>query len=177
MVLSKVESILFVAGKEMAIKEIAKLCNSSKDEVEVVLENLKEKYNKEESGINLLVQENKVEMVSNPKNKEVVAQFIKEEVKSELTRPQLETLTIAAYRAPITKLELEQIRGVSCTLILRNLIIKDLIEVIEDKNPDNNKYTISMEFMKHLGINNVEELPNYDKLAKIEEIEDVINQD
>ena len=171
----KIESILFVSGKPVSIKELAKLCDRKKDEIEVALESLKEKYG-QESGINILENGDKLEMVSNPKNSQLVSGLIKEEVKSELTRPQLETLTVIAYRGPITKLELEQIRGVNCSLILRNLLIKSLVVVEEDKIIDNNRYSISMEFMRHLGISKLEELPNYVELSKSEELEQAVEE-
>ena len=176
MLSSQVESILFVAGKPMTIKELAKLCNRTKDEIEVVLEDLKNKYNQSQSGVNILVTDKEVQMVSNPKNRKLVESLIKEEVMSEITQPQLEALTIISYRGPITKLELEQIRGVNCSLILRNLMIKGLVEVEEDKIIDNNKYRITPKLMKHLGINSVEELADYDKLSKAESLEEILEE-
>jgi segregation and condensation protein B len=173
---SKIESILFVSGKPMEIKVLAKIVERSKEEVEVALEDLKNKYNNEESGIHILTVDGKVQMVTNPKNKEMVAELIKEEVNSELTRPQLETLTIVAYREPVTKLELEQIRGVNCTLILRNLMIKGLVEEEEDKIAKVEKYRITMDFMKYLGITEIEQLPDYDKLSKAELLEEVLEE-
>lgn len=175
MLKSQIESILFVSTKPVSIKELARFCGRTKDEIEVVLEDLKNKYDSQQSGINLIVTDKEVQMVSNPKNKGIIEGLAKEEVISELTQPQLEALTIIAYRGPITKLELEQIRGVNCSLILRNLLIKALIEVEEDKLVDNNKYRITLKFMKHLGISSVEELPEYDRLSKSESLEEVIS--
>ncbi len=168
---SQIESILFASGKPLSLKQLAKICGRSKEEVEVVLDKIKAKYNQPQSGIHLLENQEKYQLVVNPQNAKLVEDLVKEEVVSDLTRPQLETLTIIAYRGPITKLELERLRGVNCSLILRNLIIKGLIEVKEDKVVENNIYTISLKFMQHLGITTVEELPEYDKLSKAEEIE------
>ena len=97
--------------------------------------------------------------------------MIEEQIISELTQPQLEALTIIAYRGPITKLELETIRGVNCSLILRNLLIKGLITA------NGGKYQITVKFMQHLGISSVEELPDYDRLSKSETIEEVLNKE
>ncbi len=168
---SQIESILFASGKPLSLKQLAKICGRSKEEVEVVLDKIKAKYNQPQSGIHLLENQEKYQLVVNPQNAKLVEDLVKEEVVSDLTRPQLETLTIIAYRGPITKLELERLRGVNCSLILRNLIIKGLIEVKEYKVVENNIYTISLKFMQHLGITTVEELPEYDKLSKAEEIE------
>ncbi|NCP17222.1 SMC-Scp complex subunit ScpB [Candidatus Kuenenbacteria bacterium CG_4_9_14_3_um_filter_39_14] len=174
MLKSQIESILFVASKPLALKDLARLCDSGKAEVEVVLEDLKNKYNSGESGINIVVAGSEVQLVSNPKNKSVVEGLAKEEIYSELTQPQLEALTIIAYRGPITKLELETIRGINCSLILRNLLIKDLISVEEDKVIDNNRYQVTLKLLKHLGINEVEQLPDYDKLSKSESLTEVL---
>ncbi len=176
MLTSIIESVLFVSNKPISIKELARICERKKDEIELALDSLKEKYGSEESGINLLQNGENLEMVTNPKNSQLISGLVKDEVKSELTRPQLETLTVIAYRGPISKLELEQIRGVNCSLILRNLLIKGLVMVEEDKVVDNNTYSISMEFMRHLGINSFEELPNYVELSKSEELDDVIKE-
>jgi segregation and condensation protein B len=175
MLKSKVESILFVSIKPISVRELAKLCDSGKAEIEVVLEDLKGKYGSE-SGINIIILDDKVQMVSSPKNKEVIEGLVKEEVYSELTQPQLEALTIIAYRSPITKMEIETIRGVNCSLILRNLLIKGLLEVEEDKIIDNNKYRISTKFMQHLGISELEQLPDYDRLSKSETLDEVLEE-
>ncbi len=172
---AQIEAILFASGKAMSLKQLAKICGRSREEVEVVLEKIKAKFNTQQSGIHILENQQEVQMVINPRYAKLVEELVKEEVVSELTRPQLETLTIIAYRGPITKLELERIRGVNCGLILRNLIIKGLIEVKEDKVVENNIYTISTKFMQHLGITRVEELPEYDKLSKAEEVEEYLN--
>lgn len=171
---AQVESILFVLNKPIEIKKIAQLCGRSVAEVEVVLENLKHKYNNQESGVRILFTGKEIQLVSSPDNSELVAGLVKEEIEGELTRPQLEALTVIAYRGPITKLELEQIRGVNCSLILRNLIIKGLVEVEEDKVIENNKYRITATLMRHLGITAVEELPRYQELSQAESLEEIL---
>ena len=93
-----------------------------------------------------------------------------------MTQPSLETLTIIAYRGPITKPEIEQIRGVNCSLILRNLLIRGLIEEKEDKQRLQNTYTISFDFLRHLGADRVEELPQYSDLHTDEVVGQLIQE-
>ncbi len=171
---AQLESILFVSGQALSLRRLAKLCGRGRAEVEVVLEKIRAKFNRPDSGIHILINGDEVRMVINPENAVVVEDLIKAEVNSELTKPQLETLTIIAYRGPITKLEIEQIRGVNCGLILRNLIIKGLVEVKENKISENNVYRMSSKFMQHLGITDVKQLPDYDKLSQAEEIEEYL---
>ena len=94
----------------------------------------------------------------------------------ELTPPSVETLTIIAYRVPITKPAIEQIRGVNCSLILRNLLIRGLIEEHEDKQRLQNTYTISFEFLRHLGVDRVEDLPQYIELHADEIVQQFIQE-
>ena len=112
-------------------------------------------------------------MVTNPQNSGYVQKFLKTEVCQELTPASLETLSIIAYRGPLTKRDLEKIRGINCSIILRHLLIKGLIteKVVNKKqaddeqiDSDNNIYSVSLEFIKHLGINDVQELPDYERL-------------
>jgi segregation and condensation protein B len=114
-------------------------------------------------------------MVSNPDNREAAENFLKAEVSGELTRPQLETLTVISYCGPITKPELEQIRGVNCSLILRNLLLRGLVKEMEDPANLLPTYEATMEYIRHLGLNNLRELPDYDKLHGHENIVNAVN--
>lgn len=171
---SQIESILFVASRPLSAKEISKAVQKSYGEMVEMLDNLKLKYNRDDSGIFILQVEDKYQMATNSENKEVVSQFIKNEVSGELTRPQLETLTVVAYRGPLTRPELEQIRGVNCAIILRNLMLRGLVEENEDKSKFLSVYTITFDALAHLGIKSVSELSEYENLNKHEFIEKIL---
>ena len=109
-------------------------------------------------------------MTTTPRVSSVVKKFLKDETTGELTKAALETLSIIAYRAPITKYELEQIRGVNCSLILRNLLIRGLIEEDKDPQTKNIVYKLSFDFLKFLGIKEVKELPDFEKLNSDENL-------
>lgn len=172
--LSQIESILFVASRPMSFKEMAKLVQKSIVDVKEALEVLKAKYNQEASGIRVLTEGDQAQMSTNPENIVTVNQFVKDEVTGELTKAQLETLTIIAYRSPVTRPELEQIRGVNCALILRNLLIRGLIEEKEDENKILPVYFLSFEALRHLGINSTKELPDYETLHSHEFIQKIL---
>lgn len=171
---SKIESILFVSTKPLSLEKIALICAVKKDEAQKALEELEAKYQSEDSGIKLMRDGRKYQMVSDAKNSPVVREFLKDERTGELTRPALETLTIIAYRGPITKGELELIRGVNCSLIIRNLLIKGLIEAEEDKKELVTFYRVTFDFLRFLGINKQEELPDFEKLCRDKRLEDLI---
>lgn len=172
--LSQLESVLFVASKPLSIKKLAKALQVEEPILLENLENLKLKYGMD-SGIVLLQNNEDWQMVSNPENKQSAENFLKAEVSGELTKAQLETLTVVAYCGPITKPELEQIRGVNCSLILRNLMMRGLIKEKEDSVNLLPTFEITMDYLRHLGITNPAELPDYDTLSKHESISNAVN--
>lgn len=168
-IVSVLESILFVASKPLTILKIAGSLNMENDAVETALNQLEQKY-VGISGVHIIRSGDSVQMVTNQRNSEIVEKFTKSEVMGELTRPQLETLTVIAYRGPITRPELEQIRGVNCAIILRNLMIRGLIEESDTKDSVLPVYNLSIAAMRHLAIGSVEGLPDYENLHKHEHI-------
>lgn len=162
--LPTIESILFVSTKPLTVRRLAEIVSAKPEEVEVALTELEQRLNTSERGIRLLRQGNVVQCVTSPEVSPIVTAYLKEVQAGELTRAALETLTIIAYRGPISKIQLDTIRGVNCALILRNLLIKGLIEAKNHKDRAQTSYYITTEFLKHLGITRVEDLPDYERL-------------
>ena len=171
---SQIESILFVASKPLSIRALAKATGESDSRVRETLEVIKVACNHDGSGIHLLTIGDEVQMSTNPKNADIVAGFIDQEAAGELTKAQLETLTVVAYRGPVTRPELEQIRGVNCALILRNLLMRGLIEEREDAVGVLPAYTLSFEALRQIGIRDVTELSDYAGLHAHEHIEQAL---
>ncbi len=174
---SQLESILLVSSRPLSIKKVVEMVGAKKDEVLSQLSQLSQEYEVSERGIRLLLNNNQAQLVSSPENTGLVQDYLKDEITGELTRPQLETLTIIAYRQPVTKAELEQIRGINCSLILRNLMIRGLVEAEYNKERSATEYGITMDFLKYLGINSVEELPDFEKLNSDENLYKLLSQE
>ena len=164
--ISKIESVLFVASKPLLTKKIAAVLKISEKETLEFLKELQSKHNNADSGIAVLQNGDEWQMVASAENKETSENFLKSELSGELTRPQLETLTVVSYCGPITKPELEQIRGVNCGLILRNLMLRGLVKENEDGANLLPVYEVTMDYLRHLGINSLQDLPNYLELHK-----------
>ncbi|MEI6835665.1 MAG: SMC-Scp complex subunit ScpB [Candidatus Falkowbacteria bacterium] len=173
---SQLESLLFVSSKPLGVVEMSDLTNTNFEEVEAALTSLAEEYKAQNRGFILIKNNKEYQLTTAPENTNLVSRFLKDETSGELSQPSLETLTIIAYRGPITKLELERIRGVNCSLILRNLLIRGLIEDKNDKTKNENFYSVTLEFIKFLGISSVSELPDYEKLHRSESLSEVIAQ-
>ena len=166
---SQLESLLFLAAKPMSLKSLAKILNSSSQNLEPVLEELRLEY--QGRGIQLARIGDEVQMTTSPDNAQLVEGFLKEEISGELTRPSLETLTVVAYRGPISKPELEMIRGVNCSLILRNLLLRGLVEEKTDPKTKMLKYSITFEFLRYLGLSEPKQLPDFQRLSSHEILE------
>ena len=163
---SKIESLLFISAKPMSLGQIADLIKKKKEDVKKAGDDLVEEYKEKKRGIQIIKNGSKYQMVSSPENADLVQEFIKDETTGELSRPSLEALTIVAYRGPVSKIDLDRIRGVNCALILRNLLLRGLIEGKFNKEKQETYYTVTLDFMRFLGISDVGSLPDFEKLNK-----------
>ncbi len=166
------EAILFAGAKVFSTKRLAELSGASVEDVDAALTQLDERL--ASSSIMLQRVGNDVQLVTRPEHVDAVKKVATDEVTGELTRASLEALTILAYRGPLTRPELEQIRGVHSSIILRNLELRGLIEEKEDTRLGQPVYAVTFDFIRHLGLKSVEELPKYDELRGHENVMDVL---
>lgn len=176
MLITKLEAILFAIAKPIAITQLAKQLNVSLEIIREAIDEIKNRFNKPEFGIHLIELDDKIQFVSNPDVGEYVSAFLKKEASGPLTRPSLETLAVIAYRGPVTKPEIEQIRGVNCAIILRNLLIRGLVEEKEDTIRLQNVYTVSADFLRELGLHSLNELPKYPDFHGNEKIQQLLSE-
>jgi len=160
-ILQQIEAILFVASKPVGVNDLAKTFNKDRGDIVNLLDTLKLKYSAENSGVVLILDNDVAQLASNAACAEWTDKFVKSELLGELTKAQLESLTVIAYQGPITRPELEQIRGVNCALILRNLLMRGLIEESESKEKIMPVYSLSLNALAALGIASVSDLPDY----------------
>ncbi len=176
MIVTKLEAILFAIAKPISIKKLSKQLDVSQEIIIQSIEDVKIRFNTPESGIHLIEQDGDIQFTTNPVSSKDVALFLKQAESGPLTRPSLEALTVIAYRGPITKPEIEQIRGINCSLIIRNLLIRGLIDEKEDRERLQPVYSLSMKFIKTLGINKISDLPEYESFNSNEQIDNLIEQ-
>lgn len=160
---STIESLLFIAHRPLTLAEMARFTDKKIEDIKKVLQELIAEYKDDHKGITIVQNGTEYQMVTNAKNSKAVSKFLKEEITGELTPASLETLSIIAYRGPIVRSDLEQIRGVNCSIILRNLLIKGLIIELDKEKQI---YHVSLDLIRQLGISDVQELPNYNRLKR-----------
>jgi segregation and condensation protein B len=173
---SKIESLLFISAKPLALTQLASLLKADKKEIAKATDELLFDYKNRQAGMQIIKNGVKYQIVSAPENARVVQEFIKDETTGELSRPSLEALTIIAYRGPVTKMDLDRIRGVNCALILRNLLIRGLIEGKFDKKKQEIYYNATFDFIRFLGLNELEELPDYVRLHQDDAIDRMLGE-
>jgi len=169
-----IEAMLFASGKPLSERKLADLTNKKADEVTAALDQLERSL--EGRGIMLQRYEKEVALVTDPDAAEFVSKVAKDEEQGELTRAALEALTILAYRGPMTRPELEQIRGVQSSMILRNLMIRGLVEQKEDVRLGQPTYAVTFDFLNHLGLKSIKDLPEYEELRGHTAIADMLDQ-
>lgn len=174
---SQIESLLFVSAKPVSVKQLSELLGKPAKDIERGADELMEEYKNSGKGIQIIKNEKKYQLVSSSENADLVKEFVKDETTGELSRPSIETLTIIAYRGPISKIDLDRIRGINCSLIIRNLLLRGLIEAKTDKEKNETYYTVTLDFIRFLGINDVGELPDYEKLHKDDTIDRVLEEE
>jgi segregation and condensation protein B len=171
---SQIESLLFIAAKPLSLNDLNKILSKDKKEIEKALIELRDIYHQNESGLQIIEQNKKYQLVSSADNAKLVQKYLEDETSGDLSQASLEALTIIAYRGPISKIELERIRGVNCSLIIRNLLLRGLIEEKSSANRDDKIYNVSLDFIRFLGIENIKQLPDYQRLNQDQTISDFL---
>lgn len=161
-----VESILFVAGQGVEIKDIAEKLEVDKKAVVKAIEELKVKH--ENDGINVITYKESAQMCSNPVYAEDIATVLNPIREKQLTKAALETAAIIAYKQPVTKLDIEQVRGVNSDYAVQVLTTFKLIEVVGRKDAVGKPllYGTTDEFLKRFDLQSIEDLPDYDELIE-----------
>ncbi|MCI1930799.1 MAG: SMC-Scp complex subunit ScpB [Clostridia bacterium] len=124
---SVVESLLFVSGDAVSIDVIAKSVELDRATARAVVLSLSKRYEEEKRGIRIIEIDNSFQMCSAPENFQYLSNVLKTEKKNGLSQALLETLAIIAYKQPVTKAQIEEIRGVNSDHAVNRLIEKKLV--------------------------------------------------
>ncbi len=162
-----IEAILFVSGNEVSVSEITEKLNVSDMEIYAALEILKNRFSRN-NGINLLVFNDKLQFSSNPELVDYVSAVLNPIREKELTKAMLETLSIIAYKQPITKAEIEELRGVDSSYAISMLVKLDMIYVAGKKDAIGKPllYKTTDEFLKRFSLTSLSELPDTEQLME-----------
>lgn len=162
---SVLESILFVADQPISLKELAETTGMPIGEVSAALECLTAELL--DRGIRVTRSAERYHLVSAPEHAEAVAKFLHKELRGNLSATVVETLAIVAYKQPVTRGEIEEIRGTPADYAIRQLLVRGLIEPKGRRDGLGRpmEYATTAEFMNHLGITDQSNLPALPDLA------------
>lgn len=156
-----IEAILFYQAEPMTVKRLSTLLKRSEGEVRDALRVLEERLLP--TGLRLLSLTDEVVLGTAPEASAFIEAITKEELSKDLSKASLETLAIVLYKGPITRAEIDYIRGVNSTFILRNLLVRGLVEKVD--NPHDQRsflYRPTFQLLEFMGVANTESLPEYE---------------
>jgi segregation and condensation protein B len=162
-----IESILFVAGDSVAFLDIADKLQVEVEEVKKTVEELKAAKEQSLSGIQVLIFNEKAQLCSNPDYATQVSEVLNPIKEKALTKAVLEVAAIIAYKQPITRLEVENVRGVNSDYAINCLVENNLIEIVGRKDAVGKPllFGTTDNFLKKFGLSDIADLPDYEELV------------
>ncbi|MDD5005663.1 MAG: SMC-Scp complex subunit ScpB [Candidatus Omnitrophica bacterium] len=157
-----VEAIIFISERPVSAEEILNVLEGlDLETIKSIVEEIKKDYEQRNSGIKLIEVAGGYQMLTSPNYATFIKKFYKIKHAEKLTLPSLETLAIVAYKQPVTKVEIEAIRGVNVDGVIKNLIEKSLIRIVGRKEVVGRPfvYGTTRNFLEYFGLNSLQELP------------------
>ncbi len=166
----RIEAILFVAGEPVRVDDLAKALDVSLREVEEELTGLRDEYDFHQRGFTLKRFGHQVQLATRALYATDVVHLLQPVQKQSLSQAALETLAVAAYKQPVTRAEVEQVRGVKCDYSLQSLMNKELIMEVGRKDALGRPilYGTTENFLAHFGLTALEDLPPMPELPQDE---------
>lgn len=166
-----IEAMLFVSGEPLTLREIAINLELTPKYVEDLLKELMESYNDKERGIKLINIDGAYQLVTKPEYSSYIQKLLKKNKRQSLSQASLESLAIVAYKQPITRIDIDEIRGVKSESAIQRLIEKDLIKEVGRLEVPGRPilYGTTEEFLRQFGLGDLKELPSLDLFSINEE--------
>ena len=174
------EGLLFVVGEEgLSLEQIEDVLSIDEEEAKNTLKELKQSYEQEDRGLRIDFLGNKFKLTTKFEHKEYYQKLIENPETNTLSQAALETLAIIAYNEPLTRIQVDKIRGVGSVQIIRKLVAKGFIkEVGRSELPGRPiLYETTSEFLDYFGLSTIEDLPNMDEFIKEVETEEMDNDE
>jgi segregation and condensation protein B len=160
-----IEAILFLEGEPVKIKKLAEILDRKEKEINEALEILEQKL--KDRGVRLIKKDNEAMLSTAPDASKICETISKEEFNKDIGKAGLEILATVVYRHPISRSEIDYLRGVNSSFSLRNLLVRGLVE--RKTNPKDNRsylYSPSFQFLQFLGVGDINKLPEYESFKK-----------
>ena len=155
------EGVLFVAAEPVQVARLAQLLDVSQEAVDIALADMGVAYRTQQRGVRLLRKGDRVQLTSAPEAAPYVERFLNLDLTSKLSPAALETLAVIAYKQPLTRGDMEAVRGVNCDGVLRTLVARELIEPVGRLEQPGRPflYGTTNRFLQYMGLESLEDLP------------------
>lgn len=165
---SVIESLLFVSGEPLKLKHIAEILECNPAYAKKILKEMMFVYEDNNRGIKLVNMNDEYQLVTKPSNSEYVLKILKTSGRQALSQASLETLAIVAYKQPITRIDIDEIRGVKSDSAVAKLLEKKLIKEAGRMDAPGRPilYSTTDEFLKHFNLQNIKELPSLESIME-----------
>lgn len=158
---SQIEALLFYSGDIISRKRLCEVCDTEESSIEMAVHKLNERYKRNNHGLGIVEVEDGYQMCTVSKHLQIIQRFRQKPMRNLLTQALVETLAIVAYSQPITRTQIEDVRGVRCEHAISRLLEYGLIEEVGRLNVIGRPilFGTTSEFLRHFGFKNLEELP------------------
>jgi len=173
---SAIESLIFIANKPITLEELRKIFEDmGPADIQRAVDEIRRGYEERMSGVRIVEIAGGYMMVTTPENAGVIKAFYKFKNTERLTGPSLETLAIVAYKQPVTRVDIESIRGVNVDGVLRSLVEKNLVRVVGRKEVVGRPfvYGTTRFFLDYFGLKSLAELPKIEAFAQQDMLRDM----
>ena len=167
-----IEGLLFLSGEDgLTLEEISKITEKDVETIKSIIKELYNDYNSDDRGIQIEFLGNHFKLTTKKEHKEYYKKLTFEEENTPLSNSALEVLAIIAYNAPITRIDIDNIRGVNSSYVLRKLLIKGLIEEVgrSDSPGRPRLYNVTSRFLDYFGLGSIDELPKIEEKEIIDD--------
>ena len=174
------EGLLFVVGEDgLTIQQIEEVLNIGEEECKELIRELKKDYEEEDRGLRIDFLGNRFKLTTKFEHREYYQKLIENPETNTLSQAALETLAIIAYNEPITRIQVDELRGVGSTSIIRKLVAKGFIKESGRSNMAGRPilYETTNEFLDYFGLSSIDELPNIDDILEKVEVKEENNTD
>lgn len=168
--ISLIEAMLFVSGEPITLESIKGMLDIPEGDIRQALSELIADYRERDRGLLILEIAQGYQMVTNPLYAKLLRKFTNAATSNKLSMPALETLAIVAYKQPLIKAEIEQIRGVNSDGVIKSLLDKRLIKIVGQREAPGKPmlYGTTKEFLQYFGLKDLTELPTLKELTREE---------
>lgn len=175
---SIIESILFVSGEPLSLRDISINLEMPPRYIEEILNEMITDYEASERGIKLISIKDNYQLVTKSENSDYIQRLLKKNKRQSLSQASLESLAIIAYKQPITRIDIDEIRGVKSESAIQKLIEKNLIKESGRLDVPGRPilYSTTDEFLRQFELNDLKELPSLDLFDNTDETEEILNE-